>query len=151
MQFEWNQSILKGGQRYPRALANRVARVFTAMVPGKRRMQISVSFVDRATMQRLNKKYRGKNRPTDVLSFCLSDETTSGRRNIEGEILFLYEQAKRQAKERSHTTREEITFLLVHGLLHVVGYDHETPRDRARMFPLQTRIAKKLGIDPRVE
>lgn len=86
----------------------------------------------------MNKAYRGKDKVTDVLSFQ------------EGEILLCYAQAKRQAAELGHSVRDENIFLLVHGLLHVFGYDHEKPADARRMFPLQKRILDSLGIDSRL-
>ncbi len=89
-------------------------------------------------MRRLNKQWRGNDRVTDVLSF------------ESGEILINYDQAKRQAIELKHSTRDEVIFLLVHGVLHVYGYDHEKPSDAKKMFPLQTKILTKLGIDPRL-
>lgn len=81
---------------------------------------------------------------TDVLSFHLGEKDTLG------EILICYPQAKRQAKQLGHSTRAELIFLLVHGLLHLSGFDHETPRDAKRMFPLQSRILVSLGINPRL-
>ena len=63
-----------------------------------------------------------------------------------GEVLICYARARLQAREHGYATREEIMILLVHGTLHMLGYDHETPKDAKRMFPLQSRILKRLGI-----
>ena len=95
-------------------------------------------------MKKLNRIWRGKNRVTDVLSFELEDG------EVFGEVLISYEQAARQAKDLEHSTRDELIFLLVHGVLHVFGYDHEQSKDAKRMFPLQKKILTKLGIDPRL-
>lgn len=149
--IEWNQSELRGGQRYPLDLGKKVARVFDSVVVGKRKMNISASFVSPREMKKINASYRGKNKVTDVLSFCLNDVTVKGVRQIEGELLFSYDKAKEQAFDRKHSTRDEITFLLVHGLLHVVGHDHEKNKDAKKMFDLQTKVLKKLGVDPSVE
>ena len=149
--LEWNQTYLRGGQRYPLALGKKVARVFESTGSGKRKMDVSASFVTPSDMKRINRAYRGKNKVTDVLSFCLSDNSVKGVRVIEGELLFSYNKAKEQALDRGHSTRDEITFLLVHGLLHIIGYDHEKTKDAKKMFALQTQVLKKLGVDPSVE
>ena len=132
------QGILRGGERVPVSLLQEVLKTVAPSLP-KRIQEISVAFVSEAEMKRLNKKYRGKNRSTDVLSFEGWDE-----------ILLCYPVAKRQAKAMGHSTRQEILFLLVHGLLHLAGYDHMTPKDAKRMFPLQTRLLTRLGVDPRL-
>jgi probable rRNA maturation factor len=105
---------------------------------------VSVAFVGEREMSRLNKQYRGKDKVTDVLSFGAQKPDGSG------EILICYEQAKRQAKELRHTTRDEVVFLLVHGLLHLSGLDHETPADAKQMFPLQEKLLTRLKVDPRL-
>lgn len=136
--IELEQSELRGGQRLPHALLTRVLSVCAPSLP-KRISVISVAFVSEKEMRRLNKQYRGKDASTDVLSFEGWDE-----------IFLCYPVLKRQAKQMGHTTRSEAVFLLVHGLLHLAGYDHLNPKDAARMFPLQARLLRKLGIDPRL-
>ena len=95
-------------------------------------------------MRKLNFTWRGKDRLTDVLSFELNEGT------LKGEILLSYQQAVKQAKEMGHSTRDELCFLIVHGVLHLWGYDHENPKDAQKMFPLQESILKNLQIDSRV-
>jgi probable rRNA maturation factor len=90
-------------------------------------------------MRALNKQWRGHDYVTDVLSF----ESTN-------EILLCYPQAVRQAKEMGHSTRDELVFLIVHGVLHTFGFDHVEPKDAKKMFPRQARILTKLGVNPRI-
>ena len=136
-----NQLLLQGGQKYPRALLTRVLAVVERAV-GKRPYEVSIAFVSAKQMQDANKRYRGKNRVTDVLSFGLSEH--------EGELLLCYPQAKLQAKQMHHSVRAELTFLIVHGMLHLFGHDHEKPSEAKKMFDLQTTILKKLQVNPRL-
>lgn len=95
-------------------------------------------------MRALNRTWRGKDAVTDVLSFALDQGP------FKGEIVLCYQQAARQAKETGHPVRDELSVLVVHGVLHLWGYDHERPADARRMFPLQEQILKDLKIDYRV-
>ena len=92
--------------------------------------ELSIAFIGDTVMRRLNKQYRGKDMATDVLSFC-------GNGNDFGEVLIDYAQIKRQAKKYSKSTEEELIFILVHGLLHLIGYEDETKNGKIKM--------KKLG------
>lgn len=142
---EINQEKLRGGQKLPRTVLDRVLRVVDRMVTFRKDTTVSVAFVSEREIRRLNKTYRGKDQVTDVLSFSLDRAVDPS-----GEILICYEQAVRQAKEMGHSTRDEVVFLLVHGLLHIFGFDHERPVDAKKMFPLQEKILEKLGIDSRL-
>ena len=143
-ELDVNQLVLRGGQRVSDALLIQAARRVWKTLDLNGKVAISVAFVDEKSMQRLNKQYRGKNKITDVLSFGADPEDGSG------EILLCYAKAKQQAAELHHTVRDEIVFLFVHGLLHLAGFDHEVERDAKRMFPLQAKILKGLGVDSRV-
>lgn len=141
---EVNQERLKGGQRLPFA---RLQEVLDACAKGlklKKEAVVSIAFVSPGQMKKLNNQWRGKNYVTDVLSFEL------GEGIMKGEIILSYEKAQKQAREMGHSTRDELWFLIVHGVLHVWGHDHETPKDAKKMFPLQTRILNELGIDSRI-
>ncbi len=144
IRMELNQERLKGGMRYPQARLEEVAKDVAKALKLKRVHPVSVAFVSEADMKRLNFQHRGKNAVTDVLSFTLENE------DYFGEIILSYEQAKRQAKEMKHSVRDEITFLLVHGLLHVFGFDHMNELDAKKMFALQTAVLRKLGVNPRI-
>ncbi len=100
--------------------------------------ELSVAFLSETEMRRINRERRKKDKVTDVLSFSFVGPV------LIGEVLICYPQAKRQAAERGHTVREEVLDLLIHGTLHVLGFDHETPRDAEEMLPLQQRILNAL-------
>jgi len=97
--------------------------------------EVSIAFADDATMQGLNRKFRRKNRTTDVLTF--PGEAC-------GEIVISVEQAKRQAAEEKHSLTTEIRYLLLHGILHGLGYDHVT--DHGEMNALELKIREKVGL-----
>ncbi|MCR5450015.1 MAG: rRNA maturation RNase YbeY [Solobacterium sp.] len=105
---------------------------------------ISVTFVRSAAIHRINRDYRGIDRPTDVISFAVRDDT-DGFEDVEeetdlGDIFININYAKRQAREYGHSEKREICFLFTHGLLHCLGYDHMTEKDEKEMFALQDRI-----------
>jgi probable rRNA maturation factor len=141
---ELNQQILRGGQRVPRVVLDKVLKTTSKALGLKGRWGVSIAFVDRRTMRRLNRAYRGQDRVTDVLSFHLGDD-----RNL-GEIILCYDRAATQAKDIGHTVRDEIVFLIVHGLLHLCGYDHTQSKDAKKMFLLQTQILTSLHINTKV-
>lgn len=139
-----NQAGLRGGQCLPHGAVRCVCEGVARALGVHRPVRVSLAFVSAPEIRRLNAKYRGKNKVTDVLSFNLNEK------DMLGELLICYPVAKRQAAELGHSTRDEVLFLLVHGLLHLFGYDHEKSSDAKRMFPLQTKILTRLGIDPRL-
>lgn len=103
------------------------------------RIEIDVTIVSDKVMKTLNKKYRGKNKPTDVLSFSQEDMFIEGRK-ILGDIVIAKETTRKQAKEARKTIREEFSMLAVHGLLHLLGYDHEKKKEEVVMFGLQNEL-----------
>lgn len=90
---------------------------------------LSIAFIGDKVMARLNQQYRKHKRPTDILSFA-------GNGADLGEIIIDYVQIKRQAKKYSKTINQELIFILTHGLLHLLGYDDETEKDRQKMIAL---------------
>lgn len=96
---------------------------------------------DRA-IRTLNRKYRGKDRPTDVLSFAIGDGLQQGEPF--GDVVISVESARRQAREYDAPLRTEMLRLLVHGTLHLCGYDHHERRMAARMHGLTRRLVTKL-------
>ena len=106
---------------------------------------VDVNVVDNQFIHKINREYRGVDRPTDVISFAFLDDeeekTLVGQKQISlGTILISYEKAEEQAKEYGHSLVREMSFLLVHGLLHLLGYDHMTKEDEKVMFKLQDEI-----------
>ena len=110
---------------------------------------VSVAITDDETVRELNRRYRGEDASTDVLSFGLdSDEkfvAVPGADVQLGDVVISYPTARRQAREAGHSLDDELAHLLVHGVLHLLGYDHETPREakamRAREEALLGRAA----------
>ena len=92
-------------------------------------------------MKKLNRRYRGKNRPTDVLSFA-QEEFKADPKYL-GDILIASTTTRKQAKQSGKSPTEEARMLAVHGLLHLLGYDHATPRQEKEMFGIQNRLLKK--------
>lgn len=108
---------------------------------GVKNAEISVAFVGDQEMKKLNHAYRGKNKTTDVLSFVYTSSKTKDETPLEGEIIISYPEAARQAKEHDYGTLDEIKLLMVHGLLHLCGYDHEkSAREAKRMENLQQKL-----------
>jgi len=100
------------------------------------RREFNICFVTDREMERLNGEFRGRRRPTDVLSFGLEEDsfvTPPGSGRQLGEIVISYPTAARQAEEAGHSVEEELAHLLVHGFLHLLGYDHEAAADGRRM------------------
>ena len=111
--------------------------------------QVSVTFVDDAAIHELNREHRGVDRPTDVLSFPqfeADEEIPEGMPHVLGDLVVSLETARRQAEEYGHSEEREIAFLLVHGFLHLLGYDHETAEDEAEMREEQRVLLDRLGI-----
>ena len=106
-----------------------------------------IIFIDDKQMHEMNKEYRGIDRTTDVLSFALNDnkriETVI---NSLGDIYISIPKMISQASEYEHSEKRELSFLTVHGLLHLLGYDHMKPEDEKVMFGLQKEILDELGI-----
>ncbi len=112
--------------------------------------ELSITLTDDKNIHALNKKYRNIDRPTDVLSFAFreSDEPQILNAEVEilGDIIISLERAKEQAEEFGHSFLREVIFLEVHGLLHLLGYDHIEESERIEMEGEQKFIMEKLGI-----
>jgi probable rRNA maturation factor len=132
------------GQR-KRSIASKLCQEFTEQAlkaVGKEGENITVAFVSDARIRKLNREFRGKNNPTDVLSFPAGNEEF-GERSL-GDIVISVQRAEVQAKENGLEFGQEIAQLILHGLLHLCGYDHET--DKGEMNRLELRLRRKLGI-----
>lgn len=112
--------------------------------------EVSVLFTNDARIHLLNRLYREKDTPTDVLSFAFMDEgeNPEGAGVILGDIVVSLETARRQAVDRGVESRDEIALLLLHGLLHLLGYDHEDAEGEIEMFDIQKSWLEQLGFAP---
>ncbi len=107
-------------------------------VLGDKKGEIELAFVNEKEMQELNLKYRGQDKATDVLSFVVDT------RPLMGQIVICYTKAKEQAKLYGESLKEEIQRLLVHGLVHLYGYDHENKADEVRMLQIEETIRERI-------
>ncbi|MGX1901010.1 putative rRNA maturation factor [Thermolongibacillus altinsuensis] len=115
--------------------------------------EVSITFVDNEKIREINRDYRGKDQPTDVISFALEE---MGEGEIEvvgvdlppvlGDIIISVPKARQQAEEYGHSFMRELGFLAVHGFLHLLGYDHETEEEEKVMFAKQEEILQKYGL-----
>ena len=109
--------------------------------------EISIAFVNDDTMTGLNRKFRRKARTTDVLTFpaddSYNDPSMTGRPL--GDIVISVDQARRQAAEEKHSIATEVRYLILHGILHALGYDHETDEGEMNALELEVRAGVGLG------
>ena len=115
---------------------------------------ISVSIINNEEIHKINKEYRGIDRETDVISFAFLDNDENEKKNLKkkdaivdlGEIYISLDKAIEQAKEYNHSLERELDFLFLHGLLHLLGYDHMEKEDEIVMFNLQDEILNAIGV-----
>lgn len=115
--------------------------------------ELSVTFVSNERIQEINREYRDKDRPTDVISFAL-EEMGEGELEIVGDniprilgdIIISIPKAREQADEYNHSFMRELGFLAVHGFLHLLGYDHMNEKDEKQMFDRQRDLLEGYGL-----
>jgi len=115
--------------------------------------ELSVTFVTNDRIQEINREYRDKDKPTDVISFAM-EELGEGEiplsgvdmPRVLGDIMISLAKAREQAEDYGHSFIRELGFLAVHGFLHLLGYDHETEEDEKRMFGRQKDILDEFGL-----
>ncbi|WP_332646931.1 rRNA maturation RNase YbeY [Lysinibacillus sp. 54212] len=115
--------------------------------------EVSITFVTNDAIHEINREYRDKDQPTDVISFAL-EELGEGEVQIIGEgiprilgdIIISTDRTKEQAEEYGHSFERELGFLAVHGFLHLLGYDHMTEEDEKEMFGKQDEILATFGL-----
>ena len=113
------------------------------IAPGKH--YLSVIIVDNAKIWEINKEYRQIDRPTDVISFALADGLDYLPEEL-GDIFISYEKVIEQAKNYGHSEKREFAFLVCHGILHLLGYDHQNEVEEKIMFAKQDQILEKIKI-----
>lgn len=137
-----------GRRRLERLARRLVAKVLDG--EGLVDAEVGVWFVDDPTIHRLNHRYRRVNRPTDVLSFGLSDRRERRRAGAAlGDVVISVTTARRQAPRFGHSIEAELALLLVHGVLHLLAYDHErSPSAASRMRRTERRYLAACGFIP---
>lgn len=126
----------------PYATLREVTRVVLES-EGIRDAKISLAFVDDPTIHALNKRFLEHDEPTDVITFPLSG---AGASKLEGELVIGVEVAQRQAAERGHSVDAELCLYVIHGLLHLCGYDDKRPKDAADMRERERHYLKELKL-----
>jgi probable rRNA maturation factor len=128
LQSEADRATRSLGSGWQHRLWATIQELWQTEQPG-RGGKVGLIFVGTDRIRELNRMFRGKDRPTDVLSFDLSDSPDA----VEGEVYIGADIARRQAKELGATVSEEVARLVIHGLLHLAGHDHHTPADGRHM------------------
>ncbi len=146
--FEINQQI---GKKIPPEFFRRILKEIVNILDLKSSGKISIAIIDFKTIKNLNLLYRGKNRPTDVLSFSEIEgkrllKTAPADKNYLGEVIICYPQAVKQAKANKKSLESELGLLFVHGVLHILGFDHNNPKAKEKMWRNQEKILKKSGL-----
>ena len=131
------------GAKYPAAALRKTAEtLLRALKQGS--AELSIALVGDREMRPLNVKYRKKKKTTDVLSFFVEVQPMPGAKLL-GDVVISVEQARRQAKQRGKTLKSEMATLLIHGVLHLLGYDHEkSPRQAKIMFACERKLYARL-------
>jgi probable rRNA maturation factor len=124
-----------------------LARWLASVAPSRARGTLVIALVTDAEIQALNRRYRRKNAPTDVLSFPAAEDDAApdGERAL-GDLAIATGVARRQASDAGHSYATELKVLALHGLLHLLGYDHHAAGDNGRMARLEARLRREGGL-----
>lgn len=143
----WAKSL-----RTPAAIARKAALAALAAAGPKSAVEVSVALTSDSAVRKLNASYRGKDMPTNVLSFPAGIEAKDLPRGTVlplGDVAVAYGACEREAKTEGKSLKSHLSHLMVHGVLHLLGYDHEDDADARTMERLEKRILARLGIaDP---
>jgi len=124
------------------AWSRRASRAAASIAP--RAAVINVIITDDRTMRRLNRRYRGKDKPTDVLSFSYLDDVPRDRSTPAGDVFVSYQTLARDARRLGVAPANLALRLVVHGFLHVIGYDHENDADASRMERRERTVLRRV-------
>ncbi len=131
-----------------------VAQFLLTALQCEERCEVSIALVHDDAIHLLNRQYRGIDRPTDVLSFALQEADMlvpfvrdfAEQPFVLGDVIISTDTARRQADERGHLVEKELWVLLIHGMLHLLGYDHETDEDAEEMEALERRLLNEIPV-----
>lgn len=130
---------------FPGVSKTKISKAVNSVLPKNKAVaDFGLIFVSAKRMAELNKKYRSKTGPTSVLSFASSGEHC--QKWDSGDVVICPSVVKKQAEKLGFTQKKWMTRLVVHGILHLAGYDHKAEKDRIAMEKLEDRVLKKLGI-----
>jgi probable rRNA maturation factor len=143
----WTKSL-----RTPAAIARKAALAALSAAGPKRAAEVSIALTTDAAVRKLNRLYRGKDKPTNVLSFPAGIDPADLPRGTPlplGDVAVAFGVTARESKSEDKSVKAHLSHLVVHGVLHLLGYDHETDADARIMERLEKRILARLGIsDP---
>lgn len=128
------------------ARLERAARLALALHGGPQETGLAIVVTGDEPLQELNRRYRGVDSPTDVLAFPAGFTDPDSGHSYLGDLLISYPRAEAQAAAAGHPVVEELQLLVVHGVLHLLGYDHAAEAEKARMWAAQAEALKRLGI-----
>ena len=147
------QNKINYGKEQQQVIIN-VCNAVSKIVRLPKDSEVSIMIVDNSYIQELNFIYRQQNRPTDVLSFAMNelsddepDYDSSEELNILGDIVLSLEQASLQSNEYGHSLERELGYLVAHGMLHLMGYDHETDEEARVMRSLEEKIMQTVKLE----
>ncbi len=147
------QNKINYGKEQQQVIIN-VCNAVSKIVRLPKNSEVSIMIVDNSYIQELNFIYRQQNRPTDVLSFAMNelsddepDYNSSEELNILGDIVLSLEQASLQSNEYGHSLERELGYLVAHGMLHLMGYDHETDEEARVMRSLEEKIMQVVKLE----
>ena len=157
--FKFNN---ENGYNIDEKLLAKASKALSKIVGQKdKNFYVILNFVDKEKIRELNKEYRQKDKPTDVISFRMLENGLKNKLNAKnypfdfdrqenkvflGELFICYDVALEQSQEYGHSLERELGFLAVHGLLHLLGLDHENEFEKAIMFDLQERAMQKIKL-----
>jgi probable rRNA maturation factor len=145
---EWRKRV-----RNVEVVARRAARAAAAAAPVAGKSELCLVLADDSSVRRLNRQWRGKNKPTNVLSFpsgeLMAGEATTKTAKPLGDVIIAFGVTTAEAAKQGKTLTAHLVHLIVHGVLHLLGYDHERDADAETMEALEIKILHRLGIaDP---
>lgn len=142
--IEINQQALSVRERFSDNWIKKIA-LSAFLLMRKKSKRLSIALITPAQIKKINYIYLGRNRPTDVLAFPLAgDPVEKGEAPYWGEVIICPSLAKKQAKMYGLNYREEIARLIIHGILHLAGFSHETEIQARKMFAFTDKILKKV-------
>ena len=128
------------------ALLERAARLTLDLESAPANADMTIVLTDDAQLHELNREYLGIDAPTDVLSFPASETDPETGTPYLGDILISIPRAMQQAQAAGHPVEAEVQLLVVHGTLHLLGYDHAKAQEKARMWKAQAEVMSRLGL-----
>jgi len=122
----------------------KVIDLCVALIHLNKAFELTIIYTNNQEIQKLNQVFRDINAPTDVLSFSMNVNNPETRKNYLGDIIISVQKAKQQSLQFKQSLDDELTLLLIHGFLHLNGFDHDTPNKKQNMWKLQDRILTEL-------